>query len=148
MQKHFTFMKMKLCWKFMADQRKTFGSRCESINYRRQCKSICLLKDTIPVRLMVLPTEWQWPISGVHSIMRVKSALASEGCSPILVHHIYHHWQRKLQCTLQLRGWTGYTPPNSSLPLHILCDQKEGVGNLDFWPCMTYIIWVVIIRRL
>jgi hypothetical protein len=24
------------------------------------------------------------------------------------------------------------TPPISSLPLHILCDQKEGVNNLEF----------------
>ncbi len=26
--------------------------------------------------------------------------------------------------------------------------QKEGVGSLEFWPCMPCIIWVIMIRRL
>jgi hypothetical protein len=34
-------------------------------------------------------TEWQWPISGVHSIMMEKSALAGEGegCTPNHLHY-------------------------------------------------------------
>ncbi len=34
-------------------------------------------------------TEWQWPISGVHSIMMEKSALAGEGegCTPNHFHY-------------------------------------------------------------
>jgi hypothetical protein len=38
-------------------------------------------------------TEWQWPISGVHSIMMEKSAQAGEGggCRPTPFHYIYNH---------------------------------------------------------
>jgi hypothetical protein len=47
---------------------------------------------------MALPTEyteWQWPLSGVLSIMRVKSAQAGGGggCMPTPFHYIYHHVQ-------------------------------------------------------
>jgi hypothetical protein len=38
-------------------------------------------------------TEWQWPLSGVDSIMRVKLAQAGEGggCTPFPFQYIYHH---------------------------------------------------------
>jgi hypothetical protein len=41
----------------------------------------------------VLTTAWQWSLSGVHSIMRVKSAQHGEGggCMPSPFHSIYHH---------------------------------------------------------
>ncbi len=40
-------------------------------------------------------TEWQFPISGVNSIMMKKSALAGEGggCTPTPFHSSYHHVQ-------------------------------------------------------
>ncbi len=63
-------------------------------------------------------TEWQWPLSGVHSNMREKLAKASEGggCTPIPFHYIYHHVQSCGVCS----SWEGrYTPPFSTLPLYI-----------------------------
>ncbi len=40
-------------------------------------------------------TEWQGPLSGVHSVMRVNSARAGEGvgCSCTPFHYIYRHVQ-------------------------------------------------------
>ncbi len=42
-------------------------------------------------------TEWQWPLSGVHSIMMQNSSQAGEGegggCTPSPFHFIYHHKQ-------------------------------------------------------
>jgi hypothetical protein len=41
-------------------------------------------------------TEWQWPLSGVHTtIMRIKSAQPGVvgGCTPSPFHSIYHHEQ-------------------------------------------------------
>jgi hypothetical protein len=37
--------------------------------------------------------EWQWLLSGVHSIMMVKSAQPGDGfgCTPSPFHSIYHH---------------------------------------------------------
>ncbi len=51
-------------------------------------------------------TEWQWPISGVHSIMMGKSVLAGEGggCTPTPFHSIYVPSHTMVQSTLQLRG--------------------------------------------
>ncbi len=48
-------------------------------------------------------TEWQWPLSGVHSIMLEKLAQAGEGggCTPTPFHYIYHHVA--VYGTLQLR---------------------------------------------
>ncbi len=50
-------------------------------------------------------TEWQWPISGVHSIIMEKAALAGEGGgrTPIPF-QLYLPSRTKLQCMLQLRG--------------------------------------------
>ncbi len=54
-------------------------------------------------------TEWQWPISGVHSLMMEKSALADEngGCTPTPFHSSYHHVQ---SCSIQ---W--YTPASRQI---------------------------------
>jgi hypothetical protein len=68
-------------------------------------------------------TEWQWPLSGAHSIMMVKSAQPGEGgamggCTPSLFHSIYHH---KQSCGVH-SSWEGrYTPSISPLPLYVLC---------------------------
>ncbi len=67
-------------------------------------------------------TEWQRPLSGVHSIMMETFAQVGEGgsCTPTLFHYIYHHVQ--LSCAL-LSSWEGrYTPHISTLPLCVLCD--------------------------
>ncbi len=65
-------------------------------------------------KLHRLHTEWQWPISGVHSIMMEKSALAKdcERCT-----------RSKLQCTLQLRGQIP-SPYLSSTPICTLCVEQ------------------------
>ncbi len=63
-------------------------------------------------------TEWQLPISGVHSVMMEKSTLAGEGggCTPTPFHSLYHHVQ---SCSVR-SSWEGrHTPPISSLPLYI-----------------------------
>jgi hypothetical protein len=63
-------------------------------------------------------TEWQRPLSGVHSIVMENSALAGEGgggCTPNPLHSLPS--RPKLPCTLQLRGQIHvYTPRISSLP--------------------------------
>jgi hypothetical protein len=66
-------------------------------------------------------TEWQWPLSGVYSIMMEKSAHPGEsgGCTPTPFHYIYHHAQ---SCGVRCRH-THYsvTHPISTLPLYVLC---------------------------
>jgi hypothetical protein len=61
-------------------------------------------------------TEWQWPLSCVHSIMMVKSAQPVEGgdsaASPF---HSYLPSRAKLRCALQPRGQIHY-PYFSSIP--------------------------------
>ncbi len=53
-------------------------------------------------------TEWQRPLSGVHTIMMEKFAHAGEGgrCTPTPFHYIYHHVQSWMSaeraCTLPL----------------------------------------------
>ncbi len=70
-------------------------------------------------------TEWQWPLSDVHSIIMEKSAQPSEGggvYAPPPFHCIYHH---KQSCGVR-SSWEGrYTPPFSSLPLHVLCGPGQ-----------------------
>jgi hypothetical protein len=67
-------------------------------------------------------TEWQRPLSGVHSIMMEKWAQAGEEGGGVHAHHpfhyIYHHVQ---SCGVRSR-WEGrYTPPVSTLPQYELC---------------------------
>jgi hypothetical protein len=56
-------------------------------------------------------TEWQWPLSGIYSIMMERSALAGVGggvCTPTPFHSFYHHVQ---SCSVR-SSWEGrYTPP-------------------------------------
>jgi hypothetical protein len=65
-------------------------------------------------------TEWQRPLSGVHSILIEKSALAGEG-GGVHAHHcsLYLPSRAKLWCTLQLRGQihssSFYSTPISTL---------------------------------
>jgi hypothetical protein len=67
-------------------------------------------------------TEWQWPISKVHSIMMENQPWlvrvgGGGGCTPTTFHSIYHHVQR---CSV-ISSWEGrYSPPISSLPLYVL----------------------------
>ncbi len=68
------------------------------------------------------PTEWQRPLSGVHSIMRVtisESAqphVEDEGRTPTPFHSFYHHVQ---SCSVR-SSWEGrYAPPVSTLSLNM-----------------------------
>ncbi len=64
-------------------------------------------------------TGWQWPLSGVHSIMMIKYAQPGGGgwCTSSPFHSIYHHEQ-----SYGVRSsWEGgYTPHISTLPLYVL----------------------------
>jgi hypothetical protein len=70
-------------------------------------------------------TEWQLPLSGVHSIMMEKLAQSSEdggALHAISFHYIYHHVQSCDVCS----SWEGrYTLPVSTLPLYVLRDQEN-----------------------
>jgi hypothetical protein len=71
-------------------------------------------------------TEWQWPLSGIHSIMMVKSAQSGEGsvCTPrALPLSLYLPSQTKLWYTLQVRGQILYISPISPLPLYVRYGQ-------------------------
>ncbi len=62
-------------------------------------------------------TKWQWVLSGVHSIMKIKSAcyVGVHG-TPSPFHSIYHHKQS--YCVRS--SWEGrYTPLISPLPLYV-----------------------------
>jgi hypothetical protein len=65
-------------------------------------------------------TELQPLLSGVHSVMEVKSVLAGEG-GGVHAHPLSLHLPSpvKLQCTLQLSGQIHC--PCSSLPIYVLC---------------------------
>ncbi len=67
-------------------------------------------------------TEWQRPLSGVHSIMMGKLTHDGEGggCTPILFHYTYHHVQ---SCCVR-SSWKGRcTPPISTRSLYVLCEE-------------------------
>jgi hypothetical protein len=80
--------------------------------------------------------EWQWPISGVHSIMMEKSAHAGEGegCSPNPFHYIYYHVQ---SCSGSVRSsWEGrYTTPIHLFP-YVLCRSEQ--SKQKHAPLYTY----------
>jgi hypothetical protein len=70
---------------------------------------------------------WQWPLSGVHSIMTEKLAQAGgrgggARCTPTLFHYSYHQVQ---SCSV-LSSWVGrYTHPISSLSYrYVLCGMS------------------------
>ncbi len=60
-------------------------------------------------------TEWQWPISGLHSIIMVKSE--DGGCTLSPFHSIYH---REQSCGVRSNWQNRYTAPIFPLPLHVL----------------------------
>ncbi len=86
-------------------------------------------------------TEWQLPISGVHSIM-----MAGEGggCTPTPFHDSSHHVQ---SCSVR-SSWVGrYTRPVSSLPIYVLCGccpLYGGVGGVKIFAWgFSWRIWNV-----
>ncbi len=71
---------------------------------------------------------WQWPISGVHSIMMEKFSQAGEGggCTPTPFHYIYHHVQ-SCSCSVLSSCCEGrYALSISSLPL---CTLSVGASS-------------------
>ncbi len=67
-------------------------------------------------------TDWQWPLSGVQSIMIEKSAHSGEGGDarppPFTPYLLYHHEQ---SCGVR-SSWEGrYTPLISHPPLYVIC---------------------------
>ncbi len=70
-------------------------------------------------------TEWQWPISGVHSIMMEKPAHAGEGEGVhALPLSLYLPSRTKLQCAFQLRGQIH--SPYFISTLYVLCGPDYG----------------------
>ncbi len=68
-----------------------------------------------------VPTERQWPLSGTHSIMMVKSAQPGEDgvCTPSPFRSIYHHEQ---SCGVHSSREGRYIPLFlSPLPLYVIC---------------------------
>jgi hypothetical protein len=49
-----------------------------------------------PGKITEYNAEWQWPISGVHSIMMEKSALAGDdgGCTPTPFHSVFNAFEK------------------------------------------------------
>ncbi len=77
-------------------------------------------------------TEWQRPLSGVHSIMMEKIAQSDEGwgCTPIPFHHIYHHVQ---SCSVRFSLEWRHTPPIFHVYPYILCGCNQGGGARHAW---------------
>jgi|688.fasta_scaffold95572_3 hypothetical protein len=73
-------------------------------------------------------TEWQRPISGVHSIMMEKWALAGEGggCTPTPFHSIYHHVQ---SCSVHRKKAFRYSRPQPG------CQLRDGNIEKLFLRC-------------
>jgi hypothetical protein len=73
-------------------------------------------------------TDWQRPLSGIHSIMMEKSARAGGGggCMPTPFHYVYYNVK---SCGAR-SSWEGrYTPPISSLPLYVLYSLNLCLGS-------------------
>ncbi len=68
--------------------------------------------------------QWQWPLSGVHSIMMENQPrlVGVGGALQALPLSLCLPSQAKLWCTLQLRGQI-HSPYNSPLPLYVLCGR-------------------------
>ncbi len=68
-------------------------------------------------------TQWQWPLSGIYSIMIAKSAQPGQGggCTRFPFQSIFHHERSCGLCS----SWEGrYTPLISPLPLYVLCGPR------------------------
>ncbi len=72
-------------------------------------------------------TQWQWPLSGIHYTMMVKSARPGEdgGCTPFPFYCIYHH-QVGVYAPAEMAD---EHPLISPLPLHVLCGSDNGGGD-------------------
>jgi hypothetical protein len=79
----------------------------------------------------IIRTEWQWPLSGVHSITMEKSAQPGEGGGarqPPFTISTGHHGQ---SCGVR-SSWEGrYTPLISTLHLHVLCGGSNSDEGTD-----------------
>ncbi len=89
-----------------------------------------------PQSIPIVSTEWQWPLSGVHYIMMVKSSQpgVGGGCTSSLFHSVYHHEQ---SCGVR-PSWEGRcTPPYfSSTPICTLCSLHRATQRpLRCMPC-------------
>ncbi len=71
-------------------------------------------------------TEWQWPLSGVHSIMMEKSAQPGEDgvCTPVVPPFTLSTITYKVYCSVRSSGDGISTPPISTLPLYVLCARE------------------------
>ncbi len=98
-------------------------------------------------------TEWQRPLSGVHSIMKEKLAQAGvwgEGCKPAPFHYVYNHVQ---SCSVRSaeRTDTQYTPQISSLsicpqwavrPVRYSTSVRHVTGNdKDYLRKIPRVVW-------
>jgi hypothetical protein len=72
-------------------------------------------------------TKWQWPLSGVHSIMMVESSRPGDdgGARPHPFYSIYHH-QVVVYAPAEMAD---EHPLISPLPLFILCGSDNGGGD-------------------
>ncbi len=77
-------------------------------------------------------TEWQRPLSGVHSTTMEKLAQPREGggWTPIPIHYIYYHVQ-SYGVRSSLEGRYTYTPPISPLPPICSLWSPHSVKKLD-----------------
>jgi hypothetical protein len=68
--------------------------------------------------------EWQWPISGVHSIMMEKSALAGEsgGCTSPLPLYLLYHLVQKVAVYALAESWQIHSLYFIST-LYVLCGK-------------------------
>jgi hypothetical protein len=78
-------------------------------------------------------TEWQWPLSGIHFIMMVKSAQPGKGGGCALPIWLSIPSRAKLWYTLQMRGQI-HSPYFSSIPICTLWPRTPLQGlHLETW---------------
>ncbi len=92
------------------------------------------MHTNIYVSLPTEYTEWQWLLSGVHSIMMVKSSQPGEGggCMPTPFHSVYHH---KQSCGVR-SNWEGRCTPPPPPRGFLLYPYMYSVSlPTPSWPC-------------
>ncbi len=82
--------------------------------------------------------EWQWPLSGVHSITMIKLAQPGEGgvCTP------YFTLSTIMNKVVLSAPAESADTPISPLQLYVYCiytpwEKPKNVSYIDFWPGMT-----------